>query len=283
ALKVSLGHGPLWPREKNLLVGDVEFSVASALLGLQGELGIVVAGSQKRDFPEKTEALLLDVAANRAAIGLQQGRLLLAQRTGEPATAKEESDRSERESWPIIDSIPGFIALLTKTGEVDMVNRHLAEYFGAPIEEIRQWGTNGMVHPEDLPAAAEQFARSMESGAPYESEHRLRRSGGVFCWFQRRGSAPRDGNGAIDRWCWLLTDIDDRKSAENAVRASERNLKLIIDTIPAVAWSARTDGSAEFFNQHYLNYVGLPAEQVKDWGWMAAVHPDDLNGLTVAW
>src|SRR5262249_25042657 len=42
ALKVSLGHGPLWPRETHLLVGDVEFSIASTLLGLQGELGIVV-------------------------------------------------------------------------------------------------------------------------------------------------------------------------------------------------------------------------------------------------
>ena len=47
----------------------------------------------------------------------------LAQRTRELATPKDESERSERESWRIIDSIPGSVALLTKTGEVDMVNR----------------------------------------------------------------------------------------------------------------------------------------------------------------
>jgi PAS domain-containing protein len=66
----------------------------------------------------------------------------------------------------------------------------------------------------------------------------------------------------------------DRKRAENAFRASEHNLKLIIDTIPALAWSARPDGSAEFFNQHYLDFIGFSAEQAKDWGWTAAVHPD---------
>ena len=65
--------------------------------------------------------------------------------------------------------------------------------------------------------------------------------------------------------------------------ASERNLKLIIDTIPAQAWSARPDGSAEFFNQLYLHFIGLSAEQASGWGWTAAVHPEDLNGLAATW
>ena len=112
----------------------------------------------------------------------------------------------------------------------------------------------------------ERFARSIESGTPYESEHRLRRSDGVYRWFQSRGFPLRDANGDIVRWCWLLTDIDDRKRAEDALRASERNLKLIIDTIPALAWSARADGSADFFNQHYLDYVGMSAEQAEGLG-----------------
>jgi PAS domain S-box-containing protein len=198
-------------------------------------------------------------------------------------SAEHEFEKSERESWRIIDNIPGPVALLTKTGEVDRVNRHLLEYFGATIEEVRQWGTNGMVHPEDLPREIERFGQSIESGAPYESEHRLRRSDGVYRWFQSRGFPLRDASGDIVRWCWLLTDIDDRKRAEDAARASERNLKLLIDTIPTLAWSARADGSAEFLNQHYLDYVGLSAEQASDWGWMAAIHPDDLNGLVTTW
>src|SRR5262249_10109518 len=137
--------------------------------------------------------------------------------------------KTELETRLILDSIPGFVALLTKMGEIEIANRHLLDYFGASIEEVRQWGTNGMVHPEDLPDAAALFIRSIESGAPYQSEHRLRRSDGVYRWFQSRGSPLRDANGEIVRWCWLLTDIDDRKGAEEAGRASERNLKLIVD------------------------------------------------------
>jgi PAS domain S-box-containing protein len=75
----------------------------------------------------------------------------------------------------------------------------------------------------------------------------------------------------------------DLARAEKALSASERSLQLIIDTIPALVWSTRADGSVEFINQHYSDYVGLPPEQLLDWGWTTAVHPDDLSGLQSLW
>jgi len=65
--------------------------------------------------------------------------------------------------------------------------------------------------------------------------------------------------------------------------AGERTLELIIDTVPAMVWSAEPDGSADFFNQHYLGYVGRAWDQMNGQGWTAAVHPDDLAGLGAAW
>ena len=93
---------------------------------------------------------------------------------------------------------------------------------------------------------------------------RFKRADGVYRWFSNNGFPLRDANGQIVRWSVLLTDIDERKHAEDALRASERDLKLIVDTIPALAWSARPDGSAEFFNQHYLDFMGLSAEQASN-------------------
>ena len=167
---------------------------------------------------------------------------------------------SERDSRLLVDSIPGLVALLTAAGEVEFVNRQIVEYTGRTLEELKQWGTDDTVHAEDLPHVVEVFTRSIASGTPYEIAQRLRRSDGVYRWFQNSGFPLRDRSGHIVRWCVLLTDIDERKRAEDALAASERNLKLIIDTIPALAWSARPDGTAEFFNQHYLDFMGLSAE-----------------------
>jgi len=42
-------------------------------------------------------------------------------------------------------------------------------------------------------------------------------------------------------------------------------------------------GPGEFFNQHYIDYVGLPLQQLQESGWQASVYPDDLGGLWETW
>jgi PAS domain S-box-containing protein len=207
----------------------------------------------------------------------------VVQLTSELAAANEALRESERNSRLVVDSIPGLVALLATDGNVQFVNRQIVEYTGRTLEELKNWGSDDTVHPDDLPHVIDVFTRSIASGNPYEIQQRLRRSDGAYRWFQNNGFPLRDTTGHIVRWCVLLTDVDDRKRAEDGLRESERTLKLIIDTIPALAWSARPDGSADFFNQHYFDYMGLSPDQTSDWRWTAAVHPDDASNLVATW
>jgi PAS domain S-box-containing protein len=208
---------------------------------------------------------------------------LLQTDVDERKRAEDGLRESERELRLIVDSIPGLVATLTPAGEVEFVNRQVLEYYGKTLEELAHWETSDATYPEDLPRAVELVTQSIASGDPFTFEVRTRRFDGVYRWFQSRGFPLRDTNGHIVRWYNLLIDIDERKRAEEALAASERNLKLTIDTMPALTWSARPDGTADFFNQHYLEFVGLSAEQAEGWGWTAAVHPDDMNGLADIW
>jgi PAS domain S-box-containing protein len=56
-----------------------------------------------------------------------------------------------------------------------------------------------------------------------------------------------------------------------------------VDAIPTLAWAARPDGSAEFLNRRWLDYTGLSAEEASDWGWAAALHPEDRDMLLDFW
>ena len=78
-------------------------------------------------------------------------------------------------------------------------------------------------------------------------------------------------------------DLDERERAEEALVASERSLELVIDALPALVWSAGPDGSADFFNQHYLDFIGLAWDEASGCGWTAAVHPEDLTELAATW
>jgi PAS domain S-box-containing protein len=182
-----------------------------------------------------------------------------------------------------VGSFPGLMVTMSLTGRVELFSSEVLEYFGKTREELRTWAMTDAVHPDDRARVVTAFTESVTTGKPYRIEHRCRRSDGVYRWFQVRALAVRDHDEQITGWYVVLTDIDDLKRAEHAMRASERNLTLIINTILAHAWSASADGRAEFFNQHYLDFVGLSAEQAQGWGWTAAVHPDDLNQLAGAW
>src|SRR5450631_3253619 len=69
-----------WPSRLRASIGDEDISIMSQRWGLHGEIGVIVAGSDRTDFPGQTETLLLSVAANEAAIGLHEALLLLEQK-----------------------------------------------------------------------------------------------------------------------------------------------------------------------------------------------------------
>jgi len=62
----------------------------------------------------------------------------------------------------------------------------------------------------------------------------------------------------------------------------EQDIRLVVDTIPTLTWSAGPDGSAEFFNQRWLDDAGLSAEQALGSGWQVANRPDDLSRILEA-
>src|SRR6266480_1169825 len=135
---------------------------------------------------------------------------------------------SERESRLIVDRIPGLVATLTPAGEVEDVNNQVLEYCGRTLEELKQWGTSDTVHPEDLPRVIAVITQSMASGDPHEIIERIRRFDGVYRWFQVRGLPLRGSSGGIVRWYVLLTNIDDLKRAQDALRESEHESRLIV-------------------------------------------------------
>jgi PAS domain S-box-containing protein len=194
----------------------------------------------------------------------------------------EELLRASEFSWrQIVDNIPGLVATMGAMGEVEFLNRQTLEYFGKTNQELENWSLIGAVHPDDLPRVIEARARSIETGEIYQIEHRCRRADGIYRWFQVRGLPARDAAGTITVWYLLLTDIEDRKRAEEALRSNERNLSLILNAIPTSIHVVRTDGSVLYVNQAVLDYTGLTLEDVQKEDYRDRVfHPEDVRRVS---
>jgi hypothetical protein len=93
----------------------------------------------------------------------------------------------------------------------------------------------------------------------------------------------RDAEGHIVRWCLLLTDIEDRRQAEQALRASEHHLRLMTETIPALVWRTTPDGEIDYVNRRVLEYTGKPLEDFGNAGWLQLLHPDDVDSTIRLW
>jgi PAS domain S-box-containing protein len=197
-----------------------------------------------------------------------------------PHGARSGNDSGVRQ---IVDESPVLACSLTAQLEVELVSQSLLEFFGKTLDELKNWTSIGVVHPNDLDAMIAQIRHSAETGESFDFENRCRRYDGAFRWLQVHGLPLRNAEGQVERWYVLLIDIEEKRQAEDALRRTERSLNSIINAIPELAWSTEPDGSVDFLNQRWLDYTGFTAEQALGWKWATALHPDDIGGLTEYW
>jgi formate hydrogenlyase transcriptional activator len=191
--------------------------------------------------------------------------------------AEDALRESEQNLRLMIDGIPGFVFTATAEGEIEFVNQRILEYTGRTLEELKRWQVTDLVHPDDLPKLIEELRRSIETGQSQSVEHRVRGADGTYRWFDVRRLPARNEVGRIVRWYLLLTDIHDRKRAEEALRSREQELRLMVDSIPGFIATMTAAGELEVANRQTLEYFGKTIEELKNWATSDAIHPEDLQ------
>jgi PAS domain S-box-containing protein len=240
-------------------------------------LGGLAVGSTEVDAYSSEEVKFLSLVANQVALAVDDAlNFDNSQHAKEALLASEESFRL------IVDSIPGLVLTMSAEGELEFVSQQGLDYSGKTLDELKGWATSDLVHPDDLSRVLDTWRHSVESGHPagYDSEYRIRRADGVYRWFQVRALPVRDTEGRVIRWYCLHTDIDDRKRGEEALRASEHRLRLIVDSIPGLVATMNAAGEPQLFNRQLLEYFGRTPEELKSWATSDLVHPDDLLRVT---
>lgn len=196
---------------------------------------------------------------------------------------------SEENLSLIINSLPVLVWSARPDGSADFVNKSWLDYAGRPADQILEWGFLDLYHPDDIPSMVDIWKRDLEHSDHTVLKGRIRGADGNYRWFYFAGRKLVDANGIV-RWFGCNIDIEDLQRAEialrdseAALRESEHKLNLIINTIPAMAWSCTPDGRLEYFNRNLIDYVGMPFDEIVGFGFYRMFHPDDVEPMRAAW
>jgi formate hydrogenlyase transcriptional activator len=152
----------------------------------------------------------------------------------ERKAAEERIRRQEAEFRQILDLAPQQVRVYGPAGERLYANRIALDYYGVSLEEWQQ--TTGLsfrsslfVHPDDRERTTRDFDANRSRGSAYESELRVRGADGNYRWFLARHNPLHDDKGQVKRWYVGLTDIDERKRAEERLQQENVALREEID------------------------------------------------------
>ena len=251
-----------------------EISIFPIKMGIEGELGLIAAGSQRPGFPEQTERLVLGVAANQVAIELQQALRLneqkrvaaeldrrVAERTRELAETNEELQLQVG----LLQRIPVAAWTLMPDGTPDFVNQVWLEYTGQTAAFVRSHPEAWVnaVHPEDRETASRSFWDGVRSGQGFVMETRfLRARDRTYRWHLNRAVVLRDAEGKVIKFVGTSTDIDDRKRTEDELKRSVARYRLVVETASDAVVSIDASGVIILANPATQRVFGYDPEEL---------------------
>jgi len=292
-----------WPVLVRNPIEDGDVSIMPLRLGLRDKIGVIVAGSQRADFPGETERLLLSVAANQAAIGLQEARLLseqkrvaeeldqrVAERTSELLAANEQLEKEIAERMQAEQKLrrsEAYLAeaqRLTHTGSfarnvaagklTESSEQHSLTH--SSDEHSRLYGFDPergipsseefrqRIHPEDRDGALEKFERAVAERTDVEVDFRTVLPDGTIKNLHAISHPVVNTAGDLVEYVGTVMDVTDRKQAEETLRRSEAYLAEAQRLTHTGSWALNVaTGEPTHSSEEHLRLLGFDPEKDK--------------------
>ncbi len=245
--------------------GQGQLRVSIVRFGITGDIGTMLVGSQRPDFPSENERLLLGVSANQAAVVLQRH------------LAERALKRSESRFLNLADAAPAMLWVTEPDGSFSFMSRGWHEFTGQSNEDGLGFGWTAVIHPEERDAAKKAFLDANERKKEFSLEHRVLHVDGSYRWVIATGRPRFSAAGDFLGFVGNVLDITDRKRTEQTLHETREMLSAVFDALPVGVAVVDQGGKLLLSNREMDQYLPtrvLPSQEDTCHGRWQAFHAD---------
>ena len=188
--------------------------------------------------------------------------------------AEQEALESEEKLRAIADALPVLISYVDKDQVFRFANKAYETWFERPLSAVLGRQVREVMSPAMYEARRPYLERAL-AGESVSYEVDFVRSTGALAT-QVVHVPHRDASGRTLGVYVVVSDISERKIAEQKIAESEARFRAIANSAPVLIWVTGAEAKREFVNQAYLDFLGLTYAEALDFDWRRALHPDDL-------
>ena len=181
----------------------------------------------------------------------------------------------------LVDSIPALIHTARPDGHVEYFNKRWLDYLGVSLDEVAGWNWTVFIHPDDVEGILTKWRASLATRDKKEHETRVREANGDYRWMFHRKVPIRDANGNIVKWYGSSLDINERKTAEEALRISQAYLAEAQNLSHTGSWANAATGEPRYWSEECYRVLGFdPTEPLPSLATIfQRIHPDDRAAM----
>ncbi|MEG3897874.1 MULTISPECIES: PAS domain S-box protein [unclassified Microcoleus] len=211
---------------------------------------------------------------------------------GVVAISRDISDRKEIEAAllernilfeSIIESTGDSIFVKDTQGHHILVNSKAAAIIGLPKSEIIGKKDAELFPPDIAEMLVENDRRIWQAGIEEKIEEVAKDSEGNILTFLSTKSPLRDRAGNITGVVGVAREITDRKRTEKALQESEERYRCLIEATSQIVWDSKAEGEFVTEQPGWSAFTGQIYSELKGWGWLNAIHPDDRKHTAKIW
>ncbi len=161
----------------------------------------------------------------------------------------------------IMDGVPAPVAYLDRDERCRYVNRALRQYFGRTSGEASTLTLRDVIGENIYQSARPLVARAL-AGEPTAFDRLVPGAGGARRWMTLRVVPDAAPQGAVNGVFVLMHDVHGLKQAQEALRASESELRLIMDNVPARVAYVDCEYRLRFVNRHNEEWLRVPRHEL---------------------